>query len=201
MVNRDDDGQSQDRTGQCSECHQITPRVESRRCRSGTGGRHRYLRRIASACRRAHPQRTKESHVIADRIDGMTTPWPGCIAPASSPRSTLRRSMMKPCVISCARRRGRLEHPSQASLEGVPAAARARHPGPAGWTQSYRRWLTTLVSHWPRSTLRCRNIATRMDETERRVERLNRRAVNVHAAIYAPLAVSAWSLNASTQPA
>ena len=33
----------------------------------------------------------------------MATPWSDCTAPASSRRSTFRRPMMKPCMISCAR--------------------------------------------------------------------------------------------------
>src|SRR3990167_5375205 len=53
-------------------------------------GLHRYLTAHGEECVVVNPSS------MPKRIGGMATRWPGCIAPASSRRSTFRRPMMKP---------------------------------------------------------------------------------------------------------
>jgi len=80
-------------------------------------GIHRYLTAQGEDCVVVNPSsmpKRSGDRIKTDRR--MATPWPGCIARASSPRSTFRRLRMKPCVISCARGKTRSAFPPKPSI-------------------------------------------------------------------------------------
>ena len=78
----------------------------------------------------------------------------------------LRRSRAR------AGRRGRPEHPSQASVEGLLAPPGPTLSGRAGWTRPYRRWLADLSFPLAPQHIALQEYRDTIDETERRVERL-----------------------------
>ena len=140
-------------------------------------GIHRYLTAQGEDCVVVNPSsmpKRSGDRIKTDRRDGDGARR-GCIAPASSRRSTSPRADDEALrdLVRAARRCRRSEHASQASVEGVlhcgkAVGIRAVPDGPS----PYRRWLADLSFPLAPQHIALQEYRDTIDETERRVARL-----------------------------